>query len=411
MRASTRFSITSRIAGAVAVLFLCSGEAAWAGNGGSDLAGEQGVVNALCATFGMTGMMGAPPCPQLPTLTQAILEAAALGNNLPEMLRTVDNDPPGSAVTAGNPAAPPAAIPFITNSNGTKTAILPTATTTPSTSTVLSGLTALASVSQSAASGTGLVTQLSDPNADTFVYAVGVSSNQSIFGGLTDPDRVYFFFEDLNRTNQNGTISAKFLLPSTVKDSNGEHAVPTTLTFTGTNGGDCSMSTVSGSFAGSPTTPGAIGIDCTVVFSASPTSIQPHAIFEVSVPTLATPATDPADYRSPNPINTGVLTAFRATHAWLLSNGTSIGLSPTAGPLCSDLFGPAYTTQCPTSQVPGSPYPPFPFALCASLPVNTNGTGAQLRPAVGVYYAIATSGEVWLSAALPSVSVSSCPAF
>jgi hypothetical protein len=408
MRPSIRFSITSGIAGAVAVLLLCSGGAAWAGNGGSDLASEQIVVNALCVKFGMTS------CPQLPTLTQAILEAAALGNNLPEMLRTVDNDPPGSAVTAGNPAAPPAAIPFIINSNGTHTAILPTATTTPSTSTVLSGLTPLASVSQSAASGTGLVTQLSDPNADTFVYAVGVSSTQSVMGGLTDPDRVYFFFEDLNRTNQNGTISARFLLPSTVLDSNGEHAAPTTLAFTGTNGGDCSMSTVSGSFSNTPIAASAIGIDCTVVFSASPTSIQSHAIFEVSVPTLATPSTDPADYLSSNPINTGVLTAFRATHAnMLLPNGVSIGLSPTAEPLCSDLYNGMFgsKTVCPKPPVPGFNFPPYPFALCASLPVNTNGAGSQLRPAVGVYYAIATSGEMWLSAALPSVSVSFCPAF
>jgi len=171
-----------------------------------------------------------------------------------------------------------------------------------------------------------------------------------------------------------------------------------------------------------------IGINCAVVFGASPTSTQKHAIFEVAVPLLITgacaplpctpsPNTDPAyfySYFNPgppiqkNPVNTGVYTAFvfndpgePANLGNLGQKGVSIGLAPTAPPLCSTLFG---TATCP------KPIPsPIPFALCASLPVNTNGTGAQLRPAVGAYYAVATSGETLLSAPLPSVSTSACP--
>jgi hypothetical protein len=80
-------------------------------------------------------------------------------------------------------------------------------------------------------------------------------------------------------------------------------------------------------------------------------------------------------------------------------NGAHIGLAPTAGPL-----GSPPATGAPT------------YALCASLPVNTNGTGAQLRPAVGAFYAIATSGETFLTAPLPAAFANGgvapvCPAF
>src|SRR5438067_1237369 len=126
-------SIVSRAAGAVLSLWLCAG-AAWAGDG-ADLGSLQALLNdpntGLCKLFGMSS------CPVPPTITQAVLEVAGLGNNLPEMVRVQNNIPPGSSVTAGNPAV----------------------ATTPSTvSELLSTLTPLAFISQS--SGTARATQL-----------------------------------------------------------------------------------------------------------------------------------------------------------------------------------------------------------------------------------------------------------
>jgi hypothetical protein len=74
-----------------------------------------------------------------------------------------------------------------------------------------------------------------------------------------------------------------------------------------------------------------------------------------------------------------------------LSQGMSIGLAPSAGPL-----GPPPTSGSAT------------FALCANL-LGGNGNGQAPVPSVGAYYAIATSGEMFLSAPLPSVSTSVCP--
>jgi hypothetical protein len=408
----------SRLAGAVAALWLCCAGAAWAGDGGADLGSLQALLSdpttGLCKIFNMS------TCPQMPTVTQGVLEVAGLGNNLPEMVRAQNNILPGTSVTAGNPAAVPP-------SEGSLTPLPLNSKTSPTVSAFLSTLAPLAFVSQS--SGTAKATQLYDPNADTFLYAVGVSSFGFTVPGanLTDPDTVYFFYEDLSRKNENlssGQIVAKFSFPLTVLNSNGtERQVPTTLQFRANNAGDCSTSTVVGNFSGAPTATATgtqtlmaaqIGINCAVVFSASPTSTQTHAIFEVAVPLLVTgacsptpcsPSTDPAYFyflqtTKPGPRNLGTYTAFEfddlgtgpfTPPSILGPLGAYIGLAPTAGPL-----GPPPATGSSAT-----------FALCASLPQN--GNGQALVPAVGAYYAIATDGETLLSAPLPSASTSTCP--
>ena len=437
MRASTRSSTVSRLAGAAAALWLCgAGAASAGGGGGADLQSIQAIIGPADGSKGFCFMLGIGPksgpplgptannsCPQLPTITQAILEAAGLGNNLPEMVAAQTQNGAGERFYAGNPAAGPPTFPNFLPP-------LPlTSTTPPTVSDVLATLTPLAFVSQSLP-GTAQATQLYASNADTFLYAVGVSSSGSAKNGLTDPDMLYFFYEDLFQKNQKfptGQTVAKFSFPLTVlsKDSMGnfsELAVPITLTFIATSAGDCSMSTVTGNFPGvtGPLLASQIGINCAVVFSASLTSAQPHPIFEVAVPLLVTgrcfnapgagcpstppsPDTDPAYFYTarestastnvPNPVNTAVFTAFFSSDH---TNGSlDIGLAPTAGPL-----GPR-----------PAPGVLSPFALCASLPATTNGP-VQLRAAVGAYYAMATSGEMLLSAPLPPPSPASssfCP--
>src|SRR5260370_41668311 len=104
MRTSIRYSIISRIAGAVAGLWLCGAGAAWAG-GGADLVSLQALLTNTQGT-GLCDVFGIKPCPVPPTVTQTALEVAALGNNLFEMLLAQNNIlPKGSRVYAGNPAA------------------------------------------------------------------------------------------------------------------------------------------------------------------------------------------------------------------------------------------------------------------------------------------------------------------
>ena len=441
MRATLIPSIISRLAGAGAALWLCGAGAAWAGD--MDLGSIQALLSdpsvGLCKVFNMS------PCPRLPSVTQAVLQVAALGNNLPEMIRAQNNIAPGISVTASNPAAvPPTAggsnlpMPFPLNSTSNPPLFVAGTTTTPP-SGLLSTLTPLASISQS--SGTAQPTQLYDSTADTFLYAVGVSVGGLGFvgaSGLTDPDMVYFFYDDTSRTNlnfTNGQIVAKFSFPLTVLNNDfSERAVPTTLQFTATAAGDCSASNVVGDFKGGGKSQtllaNTIGINCAVVLSKSPTlPTTNHAIFEVAVPALITgacilphsecpngqtppgPNTDPAYFWTlhnleANPINAGVFTAFlfddpgnAPSKSSTLGNlSSSIGLAPSAPPFCT-------TITCP----PGSNPPPPPpgsitFALCASLP--SNNLTLTLRPAVGAYYAMATSGETLLSAPLPAAFIS-----
>jgi hypothetical protein len=434
MRTSIRYSTISRISGAVAGLSLCGAGTAWAGGGGADF----GSLTALL-TNGSTGICDVfkiNPCPKVPSITQAALQVAALGNNLSEMLLLQNQFAPASRVKADNPAAVAADIPTDPTSPSYK-AILPTASTAPSVLSVLSNLTPLAFKSQSPGTatmpGTALVTQLYDTSADAFLYAVGLSSTGTSGSKAPLPvaDYVYFFYDDLFRFNvgfTTGTTIAKFTFPLRVFDGTTERAVPTTLNFVATNAGNCSMSTVVGDFKGvgggatQQLTPDQIGISCQVVLSASPASTQQHAIFEVAVPLLVTSASDPLYFYSfvtpkdpatnkvlSNPVNSplptqGVYTAFQFntghSNSTNLGTGIAIGLAPSAAPLCSDLG-----VTCSSTSMPAT------FPICANLPTKTTGNSVQLRAAVGGYYAMATSGETLLSAALGAESTSTCSLF
>jgi hypothetical protein len=104
-----------------------------------------------------------------------------------------------------------------------------------------------------------------------------------------------------------------------------------------------------------------------------------------------------------------VLGATPTTSGILPAGAYSIGLAPSAGPLgaptCT-LITPSDPTQTPFYSCSS----PWKYALCASLP--TNGNGQSPRPAVATYYAVATSGETWLSAPYrPFLQFDGTPAF
>jgi hypothetical protein len=418
----------SRITGALAAaLWLCCAGAAWAGDG-ADLASLNQLLSepttGLCAVLNMTN------CPQLPTITQALLEVAGLGNSPPEIIAAQNSISPGSNVIAGNPGAVPPDDPLPLNS-----------ASSPALQDLLSTLTPLAFVSQT--SGTAVATQAYDPKADTFFYAVGVSSLGEVnVEGLTAPDTMYFFYDDLGRVAQNFTknqVAAKFSFPLTVLNSTGNEnsAVMITLKVQAIcNGGPaCLQAYVYGGGIGTPSAPAAaskLGIQFALVFSATPTSTRTHGVFEVAVPLLVTGAcvganpqclpgeptnfnTDPAYFSflhtlKPGPINLATYTAFGSAgddlgaplSGILAAPAYSIGLAPTAAPFCT-------STTCPSP--PGTaPAGPVTFALCAALPDNSNGPAARLRSAVGAYYAIATDNETLIGAPIAPVVASVCPA-
>jgi hypothetical protein len=398
MSVSFRSLTFSRLAGAVAALWLgCTGPV-WAGDGGGDLGSLNSALQTLC-TATLMNMFGVtlPSCPQLPSVTQGVLQLAAWNLLPPEMIRATNNIAAGAAVDAGNASLPPAVIPITPLTNFTAITAFPVTGTTLS-NLLLPNLRPLAFTSSS--TGPATAAQLFNPNANKFLYAVASGFLDN--GG--QPDTIFLFYEDTSRTNPNlkqGQIVAKMSLPLTILSSGTESLVTATLQFRATKTGDCSASTVLSTLWPNGITPDLIGVDCAVVFAPSPVSAKSHAIFEVAVPLIVTNATDPLYFSNPIANVGSPFTSDVTGHsAGILGpSGNSIGMGPTAVPLCS------MTGTCP----PSSPPPPSPvFALCADLPAG-NGNAQAPVPSVAAYYAISTAGETLLSAALPATSTSVCP--
>jgi hypothetical protein len=401
-----------RLAVAGAALSLCGISPARAGDG-ADLAGLQTYIDSVCS------FLGTATCPQIPTIAQAVLQVAAFVDIAPEAVRSSPAFaiPVGPYVDAGNPSHPPGLECLGTGCVDPLNPI----TTFPIDPNVLSALRPLAFVSAANGTGQAKPTQLYDPSANVFLYTVGGLSLAN--KGSPEPDTLVVFYDDPMRTNQNlpsGQVVAKFSLPLTVLNQDGvtERQVAAVLQFkpSASSANPCSASTIVGDFAGtgalqpqSITPPTNIGVNCGIVFAASPAASHPHAIFEVSVPMLITPATDPAiTGGSPlgfaAPFSSGV-NGFKPTSGTLGQLGQFIGIGPNAGPA-------TYTalTCDPTTNICSYPQasPPAVYALCADLPPQGNGQAPV--PSVAAFYAIAGDGEVFASAPLaPSISIV-CPA-
>jgi hypothetical protein len=474
MRASIS-STVSRLAGAVAALWLYGAGPVWAGSGGgADLGSLNSALTSLCNLLSSPPPSGfgvsLPSCPQVPTVAQGVLQLAAWNLVPTEMIRATNAIPLKGAVNAGNPSIPPVGpvpppitefpvgadvlsnlLPNLTplgfkgpDAIG-KTVTLSTNNTTPvtskmlnfastkgliagqnysivdtttpmaiSTGTTLTSFTGTAVTMSANAAGLGVgsgdkitltpiatATQLYDPDAGAFLYAVASLSASSTQTG--QPDTFYLLYEDLSLVRQTfnkNQIVAYFSLPLTVLDSTGNPSqVMTNLQVVATtcSGGPAclQLQAVGGIGGSSPSNPIAatnFGINFALVFAPSPISTTSHAFFELQVPLVITNAIDPLYFG--NPVSN---VAFNFT----ADTTASIGIGPSAVPLCSG------TGPCG----PPAP-PPYFFALCAKLPAgNGNGNGKVQAPvpAVAAYYAISTAGETLLSAALPGFSGSVCP--
>lgn len=74
------------LAAAFVTVWICGTGSAWAGDGGESLTGLNNIISGLCSFLNIT-----TPCPQLPTITQAVLEIAGLETSPPRMIRALNN--------------------------------------------------------------------------------------------------------------------------------------------------------------------------------------------------------------------------------------------------------------------------------------------------------------------------------
>jgi hypothetical protein len=366
VRVSIRSTMIYCLAAAALALWLCCPGSARAGDGAS-LATLQTAINDICTFFQLVS------CPQLPTITQAVLELSAEENAPPEMIRSQEAVPPGAAVTAGNAPQPPP----------TKASPLDLSTLTP-----------LAFISAPSQKGQATATPLYDSEADAYFYAVTTGSPQ--------PDTAHFFYEDLLQNEDNhpaqGQNTAIISLPLTILKSGVESLAVTTLHVSAKCTGKASpcvtTATATGNFlpGSGVITADKLGLTVSASFASSPISETPHLIIRVDALLVVTPATDPAYFVSLNPFVFSVFippgeTGFSPKDSGILKPGASIGLAPYPAPTCpgnSDCSNPP-----PASST---------FGFCASLP----GPGNDLRRAVGAFVAIAASGEALASAPLPA---------
>jgi hypothetical protein len=190
----------------VALLAMLLGAAhpAKAGDGGEDFGALQNFIDGVCGFFSMSS------CPQTPTITQAVLQTAAFINASPAAVRAdpaIGNLPMGFAVDAINPSRPPGQSPITVTTSGAL----------PVDPGVLSTLQPLAFIGAKSGKGPATATQLFDPSADTFLYAVaGLSAANT---NSPQPDTFVLLYDVPTRTNKTfaaGQVIAKVSLPLTV---------------------------------------------------------------------------------------------------------------------------------------------------------------------------------------------------
>ncbi len=361
MRGSVRSSRIFSLAGAVAAVWLCGTGSAWAGHGGGDVASLQAALDDACTALNMTS------CPQLPTITQLVLEFAGLENAPPEAARFENAIPPTVAVNAVNPPAgsPPPGFP-----------------------STLSNVTPLAFFSPSTSGGAAVVTEPGDPNANSFFYA---ATNGAAGQPPFTLNLVYDYPPLTNQNLAKGQFVADISIPLVVLNSDGtESEAPTTIQINGATGCGkpvpsvaCVSATATGNFGSGLQSVNAtsLGLTVTLTFASSPNSPVQHAVFTVQIPLVVTHKNDPAYFGA------GAFAFFPPAFkndelGFTPKSGLPVGIAPYAAPKCTG-------NSCATPPAASN----FPF--CATIAVN--GTA---RPAVAAFLSIGTIGTTYLSALL-----------
>ena len=386
---------TYRLAGAAVALWLCGIGSAWAGDGGADAGTVQSFLDTTCGNIAAIFLPPQPvqtPCPQLPTVSQGVLEIAALLNARPEAIRSYQNVQ-GSAIYAGN-------------------------TLIPSPPVAWSGVTPLAFIGALTSGGQATPTQLYDPKANSYFYAVA-----TVDPVTQQPGTLNLLYDYLLRTVPvfiKGQTVAKISLPLAVLRADGSElavcgtlgcpASVATLTIkaTCTGGPACLTGKVTGDFAGTGTPASYnakdLGISFTATFGKSSVSTLPHASFAVQVPLVVTNANDPAFFGFSWITGNQTFSGDETGHpAPVLGAGVSVGIPPYAAPLCANPAG----TACPA---PPAPPPPSTYGFCASFSNNFTGPIGNPAPAVAAFVQLITDGETLASTPLLPLPTGSVPA-
>jgi hypothetical protein len=425
----------SRLAGAIVALWLCGGGQARAGGSADAGTLQTSFLNPLCTALGMTS------CPQLPTVTQIVVEYAALSNSPPDLVRSQAFADAFLCTVSGVPGLFGVPLPPCS-------ALAVSATNPPAPSSVassdLSSLVPLAFISPS--SGLAIPVPLGTSGENSFFYAVLDSAN-----GQQMLDLFFDFVPWTTKQFVSGQLVASIEFPMVVLNRDGsERSVAATLQLTPTCSGAaaCLSASVTGDFVMAGTrltyTAAQLGLQIGYSFGASPNSATPHGMFELQIPPVVTGPSNPTNCGTainngtpdpgdcgndpayfgvipagatlpngnPNPnvgspifINqtSGLPTDFLENDLGFtpMFLGLPVGTAPSAAPLCPG----SANTPCPSS--PPATY----FGFCASFSNSSASPPFSNRSAVAGFLAIGTDGTTYVSSPVPmaGVTLPQCP--
>ena len=403
---------------------------AFAGSGGAAFPWDMILIE-ICNNLGLVFCPDdySPPILDVPVPsnysggTGFFLEIAALTNQNPSGARQLLRINPRSAVSALNPLADEQSSVFL--ANPTPFVIPGLAGLRPLAFPSLSNLTPLAFISPTTSTKTLAATQLNDPAANSFLYAVAT-------GAEAQPKSLDLFFDFPPQTHtifRKGQDLGNITLPLAVlNDDSSERRVTVTLQIGAacTGGFACLTATVIGDFLATGTaqehSAAEAGLIFGVHFGPSPNSTAPHAIFEVRVPLLVTGPANPAKcgaailaenasfdqgifMQHPDPADCGNDAAYFGVKAFGDSVGFPTGINQISGiptAFRDDVLGfsPAFL-RMPIGIAP----PAAPFGASFS------DRGGITRTAVSAYLAIGTDGTTLVSALLPCALVPASSSF
>jgi hypothetical protein len=391
MSVSPRSFAFSRLAAvAIAASLWWAAPASAGGGGGEDAATLQQSLTAICNEVGMTS------CPQLPTVSQIVLEISGLLNSPPDDVRNIylfTNALP----TCGNLFFPEIPCP--------QQAI--NAINAPVRSPSADATVAMSYLTPLSFKPGPVVAQYGDPAAKRFLYATVLDGTDG------QPQVLDLILDDTLGTNKQFSLGpvVAFSLPLVVLQNGVESPVAATLDLTATCNGaaNCLNGTVSGITGPGKTPPSAaqLGIQINPSFGASPNSATDHRIYELQIPLVVTVNNDGAYFATflscanghgANFLS-GYCNAFSTEKlgfpAPVLGSGASVGIAPYAAPLCT-------AATCPSSP-PTTPPTTF-FGLCAGFP-NTNSPNT---PAVATFLQIGTDGTTAITTPVNTQGIQ-CP--
>jgi hypothetical protein len=414
MKVSLGSRIT-RLAGAVAALWLCYASPAWAGGGGADSGSLLSSLSGLCSQLSIASCpqypayltYGTQPSPVTSPATPIVVELAAWQNWNPDTVRWLDSD-----CGQFGPANP--SIPFFCPQ------IAVNATNPPANSPIsgilglqppwaLASLASLAFAPNSAATPPLTVTQNSDPTATSYVYAVAEGANGQ-------PNTLDLFLENLGSKGP-GAVTVALPLAVLATGASTENSVVATLNISPlcipVLGCQATVTVNLGNLGAKPKTYGAgsLGINVNYFFGPSAHWATPHSIYEVQIPLLLNSQTDPFYFltseslpQCPNGINqiSGICNAFSQTKppsGFKISQNTVVGMAPSAAPQCP---GPQPGADCPTPYPANAMQPVSPtFGFCASFSNSLKNPNAAFYLAIGADGTTYVSSPVNLSSASP----------